>query len=129
MLSLILMTAGAWAQSVPFVGDASRGFSVRTTRQGSGDPVHSGQNITFHYILKVGEERILIDSHKLSKPFTCTLGKGELIPGLEKGLLGMRLNETRLITVPPEEGYGEQGSYPIPPNATIIFDVELLEVR
>ncbi|MXZ71971.1 MAG: FKBP-type peptidyl-prolyl cis-trans isomerase [Acidobacteria bacterium] len=61
--------------------------------------------------------------------FTFTLGIGQVIPGWDRGLLGMRVGGRRVIVIPPELGYGEDGSPPrIPGNATLLFEVELLSI-
>jgi len=63
-------------------------------------------------------------------PLEFTLGAGQMIPGFEKQVLGMKVGEKKTLTIPPEEAYGEMGRPPvIPPNATLIFDVELLAIN
>ncbi len=64
------------------------------------------------------------------EPFVFTLGAGEVIPGWDKGILGMQVGEKRTLTIPSEDAYGERSvGDVIPPNATLIFEVELLEIR
>ncbi|MBI3573476.1 FKBP-type peptidyl-prolyl cis-trans isomerase, partial [Candidatus Kaiserbacteria bacterium] len=65
------------------------------------------------------------DSH--GTPFTFTIGQGHVIAGWEQGLLGMKEGGRRLLAIPPSLGYGPNGSGPIPGNATLIFDVQLLK--
>ena len=62
------------------------------------------------------------------KSFSFTLGDGEVIRGWDAGLLGMRQGGTRRLVVPPELGYGERGAGPVPPRATLIFEIDLLNV-
>ena len=63
------------------------------------------------------------------EPFRFTLGVGQVIAGWDQGVLGMRTGEKRKLTIPPELGYGNQDMGVIPPNSTLIFEIDLLEVE
>jgi peptidylprolyl isomerase len=63
------------------------------------------------------------------RPFTFTLGAGEVIPGWDRGIVGMRKGGRRTLTIPPELAYGAEGSGPIAPNETLVFVVDLVRVR
>ncbi|WP_202414309.1 FKBP-type peptidyl-prolyl cis-trans isomerase [Duganella flavida] len=69
------------------------------------------------------------DSSVGRAPFSFPLGAGQVIPGWDEGVKGMKVGGKRTLIVPASMGYGENGVGPIPPNATLIFDVELLDVR
>ena len=62
-------------------------------------------------------------------PFKFTLGAGDVIRGWDEGLLGMKIGEKKTLTIPPEKGYGSRGVGSIPPNSTLIFEVELLAIN
>lgn len=69
------------------------------------------------------------DSSVGRQPFSFRLGAGQVIPGWDQGVQGMKVGGKRTLIVPAAMGYGEQGAGPIPPNSNLIFDVELLDVR
>jgi len=96
---------------------------------GTGDVAKRGSRVKVHYTgwLTNGKK---FDSSVGGAPFPFTIGKGEVIKGWDEGVTGMKVGGKRQLRIPPELAYGQQG-YPgaIPPNATLIFDVELLAVQ
>ena len=64
-----------------------------------------------------------------AEPFEFTLGAGRVIAGWDEGLVGMKVGEKKTLTIPPEKGYGDRDMGKIPPNSTLIFEVELLEIN
>ncbi|MGC6517321.1 MAG: FKBP-type peptidyl-prolyl cis-trans isomerase [Candidatus Puniceispirillaceae bacterium] len=86
-----------------------------------------GMKVSVHYQGRLQDGTIFDDSHKRGEPISFTLGKGQVIKGWDQGIEGMKVGEKRTLTIPPELGYGSQGAGDvIPPNATLIFDVELV---
>jgi hypothetical protein len=89
-----------------------------------------GRIVTIHYVGRLTDGREVDSSRSVGRPYVFTLGAGDVIKGLDQGLVGMRVGEKRVLTVPPELAYGERGSPPmIPPSATLVYEVELLEVK
>ena len=107
------------------VVETESGLKYEEVECGTGEEAGRGDTVTVKYrgALENGEE---FDSGTLP-PFQ--LGTGGVIAGFDEGITGMKVGGKRTLTIPPELGYGPQGSPPvIPPNATLIFDVELLEL-
>ena len=89
-----------------------------------------GSTLTVHYVARLTDGRELDSSRKHGAPFVFVLGKGMVIKGWEQGLVGMKVGEKRVLTLPPDLAYGERGVPPtIPPSSTLIFDIELLDVQ
>lgn len=96
---------------------------------GTGVEAKTGDAVRVHYVGKLADGTVFDSSIERGTPFSFILGEGKVIRGWELGVLGMRAGGKRKLTVPPELGYGAAGSPPkIPPNATLFFDVELLNV-
>lgn len=95
---------------------------------GEGDAAARGDSVTVHYTgtLENGEE---FDSSVGGDPFQFKIGAGDVIAGWEEGVVGMQVGGTRTLTIPPDLGYGTSGYPPvIPPDATLNFEIELLEI-
>ncbi|MGB9692243.1 MAG: FKBP-type peptidyl-prolyl cis-trans isomerase [Candidatus Sumerlaeaceae bacterium] len=109
------------------------GVIFQDLRVGTGPEPRRGQMVGIHYEGRVLSTGKMIDNSRIKiipNPLRITLGAGKLIPGLEDGLIGMRLGGRRLIEIPPDRAYGDAGIPPeIPPKARLLFDVELVEVR
>jgi FKBP-type peptidyl-prolyl cis-trans isomerase len=104
-------------------------ISIQDHVVGEGAPATGpGQFVTVHYTgwLENGSE---FDSSRRREPFSFPFGVGFVIPGWDQGLIGMRVGGKRRLTIPPELGYGASGmGNLIPPNATLVFEIELLEI-
>ncbi|MBW3660878.1 MAG: FKBP-type peptidyl-prolyl cis-trans isomerase [Gemmatimonadetes bacterium] len=106
------------------------GLRYVTLEEGSGEVAEAGDTVIVHYTgwLPSGEK--FDSSRDRGEPFQFLLGAGRVIPGWDQGVAGMRVGERRKLVIPPDLGYGTSGAGGvIPPNATLVFDVELLEVR
>src|SRR5687768_1923570 len=104
---------------------------------GSGTEAVAGRRVTVHYTGWLYKEdaadhkgRKFDSSRDGGEPFEFRLGAGEVISGWDEGVAGMKVGGRRTLTIPPDYGYGAQGAGGvIPPNATLVFDVELLDVK
>jgi FKBP-type peptidyl-prolyl cis-trans isomerase len=103
---------------------------IETLTPGKGDEAKSGDTVSVHYTGTLTDGKKFDSSRDRNEPFDVTLGQRRVIAGWEQGLLGMRVGEKRRLTIPPDLGYGATGAGGvIPPNATLIFEVELLAIR
>jgi FKBP-type peptidyl-prolyl cis-trans isomerase len=110
------------------------GLKYTDVKLGDGQEAKSGFIISVQYtgwLYKNGDKGAEFDSSKTAgKPFTFKLGSGQVIKGWDEGVVGMKIGGQRTLIIPPELAYGAKGAGGvIPPNATLIFDVELLSAR
>ncbi|MGA2636782.1 FKBP-type peptidyl-prolyl cis-trans isomerase [Methylocella sp.] len=110
------------------------GLRVNDAALGKGAAAKPGQTVTVHYtgwLYEGGKKGAKFDSSlDRGQPFSFTLGNGDVIKGWDEGVAGMKVGGKRTLIIPPELGYGARGAGGvIPPNATLIFDVELLGVK
>jgi FKBP-type peptidyl-prolyl cis-trans isomerase FkpA len=107
----------------------SNGLQYIDIVQGSGPEARPGQRVTVHYTGWLTSGDKFDSSLDRNDPFQFALGRGQVIKGWDAGVAGMRVGGKRRLIVPPDLGYGARGAGGvIPPNATLIFDVELLAV-
>lgn len=97
---------------------------------GKGERAEKGKKLTVHYIGKLEDGTIFDSTYDKGRTFSFVLGQGRVIQGWEIGIEGMREGGKRKLTIPPHLGYGESGVRGmIPPNSTIIFEIELIDVE
>ena len=116
------------------VNEMPDGLKYTDTKTGDGTVAHSGNKVSVHYtgwLSDNGAKGKKFDSSvDRGQPFQFTLGAKQVIAGWDEGVAGMKVGGKRTLTIPPELGYGSRGAPgAIPPNATLIFDVELLQVQ
>jgi FKBP-type peptidyl-prolyl cis-trans isomerase len=106
------------------------GLEYWDIKQGTGATAEKGQTVKVHYTGWFTDGKKFDSSVDRGEPFTFKLGNGDVIKGWDEGVAGMKIGGKRQLRVPPDLAYGQRG-YPgaIPPNSTLIFDVELLGVQ
>ena len=104
-------------------------LQIEDLKVGTGAEAVAGKRVTVHYVGTLTTGAKFDSSRDRGEGFTFGLGAGQVIKGWDQGVAGMKIGGLRKLTIPPELGYGA-GGYPpvIPPNSTLIFEVELLSV-
>jgi peptidylprolyl isomerase len=142
-LSLASLALSAGAACLPFTGTAiaqettvttPSGLKIEDTKVGDGASPATGQTCIMHYtgwLYQNGQKGSKFDSSvDRGEPFEFPIGTGRVIKGWDEGVASMKVGGKRTLIIPPELGYGARGAGGvIPPNATLIFDVELLGIR
>ena len=110
------------------------GLQYIDIKEGTGSPAESGSTLSVLYTGWLQSNGQKFDStydHEGHQPFAVTLGQQppQIIPGWDEGLIGVKVGGTRRLIIPPALAYGEQGSGPIPANATLVFDVTVVSIQ
>ena len=110
--------------------ETDSGLKYHDLKVGSGAEAVKGKKVTVHYTGWLTTGKKFDSSIDKQREFSLTLGAGQVIPGWDEGVAGMRIGGHRQLVIPPAMAYGERGSPPvIPPNATLIFEIELLNIQ
>jgi len=105
-------------------------LTIEDLHTGDGAEAQAGQEVTVHYTGWLTDGTKFDSSKDRGIPFSFPLGAGHVIQGWDKGVVGMKIGGKRKLTIPPQMGYGARGAGGvIPPNAVLVFEVELLDVE
>jgi FKBP-type peptidyl-prolyl cis-trans isomerase FkpA len=106
------------------------GLIIEELSEGAGDAASAGKTVVVHYTGWLTDGTKFDSSRDRNEPFDFPLGAGHVIKGWDEGVAGMKVGAKRKLTIPPQLGYGSRGAGGvIPPDATLVFEVELLAVR
>ena len=136
MATMAIATTACNSEESPTAPSATSNepFQIIDLTVGTGPAAANGDRLTVSYTgwlfdaNGVDNKGQVFDSASAAAPFAFTLGAGQVIAGWDQGLVGMLVGGVRRLVIPPELAYGEAGSGPIPPNATIIFEIGLIAV-
>ncbi len=117
----------AFALSTAAAGAAELG--IEEIAEGEGPAASPGHRVSVHYDGRLADGTPFDSSRDRGRPFAFMLGRGQVIRGWDIGIEGMKAGGRRRLTIPPELGYGDRDLGIIPPNSTLVFDVELLSLE
>lgn len=107
----------------------TKGLKVEDIKVGNGCEVKSGHTVVINYLGKLTDGTKFDSSYDRGEPFETQIGTGQVIKGWDLGVVGMKVGGKRKLTIPPSLGYGDQAVGPIPANSTLVFEVELVDVK
>jgi len=127
----IMLIAATMIEGAEKTNMTPGGVKIEIVKEGRGPLPKQGQTVVVHYIGTLPNGTKFDSSRDRGQPISFVVGAGRVIKGWDEALAAMKVGTRAIITIPPAMGYGSQGTGggAIPPNATLIFDVELLEAK
>ncbi len=114
--------------AAPLPGSDAK-IAITTLEPGKGPQAKPGDTVRVHYVGTLTDGKKFDSSRDRNQPFDFTLGLGTVIKGWDQGVVGMRAGEKRKLVIPPSLAYGSSGRPGIPPDATLVFEVQLLAIN
>ena len=130
MLGLFMVSVNSFAEEekAPETVTTDSGLMYKIIKEGTGPKPQKGDKVKVHYTGKLTDGTVF-DSSKNRGPFEFNVGTGRVIKGWDEGVIDMKVGEVRELVIPPDLAYGKRGAPPvIPPDSTLVFEVELLEI-
>ena len=109
--------------------DAKQELKIEDIKVGTGKAVKSGDTVIINYVGTLTNGTKFDSSYDRNQPFETQIGTGQVIKGWDLGVIGMKVGGKRKLTIPPQLGYGDQAAGIIPPNSTLIFELELMGIK
>ncbi|HRG76987.1 MAG TPA: FKBP-type peptidyl-prolyl cis-trans isomerase [Leptospiraceae bacterium] len=130
MFKILLVASLVAFSSISIGAQDVKDLIVKDVKVGTGKEAKDGNTVTVHYVGTLTNNKKFDSSRDRKQPFSFQLGRGEVIKGWDRGVKGMKIGGIRKLTIPSHLGYGERGAgADIPPNATLLFEVELMNVE
>ena len=106
-----------------------RGVLYRDLTPGTGEPVGAGKLVAIHYVGTLPDGTQFDANGPSDSPYEFRLGAGEVVPGFDEAVTGMKVGGKRQVVIPPALGYGAQANGPIPANSVLVFTIDLVSAR
>ncbi len=126
LLALAACGGGSDSPSAPAGGTGT--LVVEDLVAGTGATAAAGDTVSVHYVGTFTNGTVFDSSYSRNQPFAFRVGAGQVIAGWDQGVPGMKVGGKRRLTIPPSLAYGSTGAGPIPPNSTLVFEIDLLSI-